>query len=172
VERFNLKARTRYVTDTELGRLYALASPMMQCAIDMAVLTGLRRSDLLGLTRDNLTDTGILVQTAKTNKGLLIEWSDELRGVVTKAWTLEPRVRRHLIVGARGKPYTADGFSVQVQRLMKRLPKDQRFRWHDLRAKSASDDTLEAATARLGHTSSAMTKRHYYRAPQKVRPLR
>lgn len=172
VERFKLKERTRYVTDEELGRLYALASPMMQCAIDLAVLTGLRRADLLSLTRDHLTDAGILIQTGKTGKALLIEWSDALRAVVAKAWAIEPRVRRHLIVGARGKPYTADGFSAQVQRIMLKLPKAQRFRWHDLRAKSASDDTLEAATARLGHTSPAMTKKHYYRAPQKVRPLR
>ena len=47
-----------------------------------------------------------------------------------------------------------------------------RFTFHDLRAKSASDDTLQAATERLGHTSEETTKRVYVRKPTKVKPLR
>ena len=64
---------------------------MLRCAMDLAVLTGLRPGDLLSLERSNLSQEGILVQTAKTGKGLLIEWSEELRGVVSRALGLQPR---------------------------------------------------------------------------------
>ena len=37
--------------------------PMVQCAMDLAVLTGLRPGDLLRLTRANLTDDGIEIAT-------------------------------------------------------------------------------------------------------------
>ena len=48
----------------------------------------------------------------------------------------------------------------------------ERFRFHDLRAKSASDDTLEAATQRLGHMDAKFTERVYRRKPRRVKPLR
>ena len=48
---------------------------------------------------------------------------------------------------------------------------DQPFQFRDLRAKSASDDTPEAATARLGHTNAAITESVYRRKPATVRPL-
>ena len=48
----------------------------------------------------------------------------------------------------------------------------ERFQFRDLRAKSASDDGLEAASARLGHTNTAITERIYRRKPARVSPLR
>ncbi len=48
----------------------------------------------------------------------------------------------------------------------------ERFQERDLRAKTASDsDTLEEASARLGHASTAITQRVYRRKPVRVRPL-
>ena len=46
------------------------------------------------------------------------------------------------------------------------------FRFNDLRAKSASDDTLEAASERLGHTNLRTTQDFYRRKPSRVRPLK
>lgn len=48
----------------------------------------------------------------------------------------------------------------------------ERFHFHDLRAKSASDDDPQTASNRLGHGSVSTTERYYRRAPEKVRPLR
>lgn len=45
------------------------------------------------------------------------------------------------------------------------------FRFHDLRAKSASDDSLAAASLRLGHADARITQRVYRRAPARVKPL-
>lgn len=174
VDKYALPKRTRYATDAEFATVYAVAPPMIQCAMDLAVLTGLRRADLVKLTRDHVTDAGIAIETGKTGKCLVIQWSDELRAVVDRIKTLKPQVRRHLIANRHGKGYTPDGFSTQFRKVMvKAIPdKKSRFRFNDIRAKSASDDTIEAATARLGHTSSATTVKHYRRAPALVRPLR
>ena len=124
----------------------------------------------LGLTRNDLTDDGILVQTQKTDKGLLIEWSDELRDVIDRAKRLPPHIRQPIIATRKGRAYTGDGFSAIWQRVVKKS--EVRFQFKDLRAKSASDDTLEGATKRLGHTSSQTTERFYRRKPNRVRPLK
>jgi integrase len=138
------------------------------------VLTGLRRADLVKLTREHLTEAGIEIGTGKTGKALVIQWSVELRAVVDRIKTIKPHVRRPLIANRHGKGYTPDGFSSQFRKVMVvAFPdKAERFRFNDIRAKSASDDTLEAATARLGHANQSTTVKHYRRAPALVRPLR
>jgi integrase len=174
ISKLSLAKRRRYITDAEFAAVYLQGSPMIQCAMDLAVLTGLRRADLVALTRDHLTDAGIEIETGKTGKRLIIEWSDELRAVVDRAKGLKPQVRRHLIANRLGKGYTPCGFSTQFRKVLVKVYPEKvgRFRFNDIRAKSASDDTLEAATARLGHASSATTVKHYRRAPEKVSPLR
>jgi integrase len=174
VARAEVKQRERYVDDDELAKVYAVAPPMVQVAIDLAVLTGLRRGDLLALTKDQLKDDGIHVRTAKTKRGLIISYSPELTDVLEKAKLLEPRFRQHVIATRRGKRYTGHGFSTVWQKAMKKaLPKGQRFTFNDLRSKSASDTTdLAEASARLGHTTTSVTKRHYVRKPATVKPLR
>lgn len=175
VRKLSIPRRTRYVTDAEFQLVYAVAQPMIKVAMELAVLTGLRRGDILSLTRGHLTDEGIRVDTAKTGKTLLIEWSDTLQDVVDAAKQLSPQVRQHLVANRRGKPYTPDGFATQWDRAMARALKNglaERFHFHDLRAKSASDDTLQTASERLGHSSTSTTERYYRRGPQRVRPLR
>lgn len=97
-----------------------------------------------------------------------------VRAVVDRIKALRPHVRRHLVATRHGKGYTSDGFSAQFRKVMVRAYPDKRhrWRWNDIRAKSASDDTLEAATARLGHSSPSTTIKHYRRAPSRVSPLR
>ncbi len=98
VEKVRLPKRKRYVDDDEFQTVYSLASPTLQVTMDLAVLTGLRRGDLLSLTRDNLTDEGILITPGKTQntsgKTLLIEWSEELRQVIDRAKRLPPEVHQ------------------------------------------------------------------------------
>ena len=172
------KPRSRYVTGVEYDGAYQAMSPMFQCAMDLAVLTGLRPGDLLSLTRENLTDDGIEIATSKTGKALLIEWSAELRCVVKRAQKQKPQVRQPIICNKQGKCYTVDGFnSIWYRNIRKATadsenPLDEPFQFRDLRAKSASDDVLEAASRRLGHSNSEITQRVYRRKPVKVRPLR
>jgi integrase len=48
----------------------------------------------------------------------------------------------------------------------------ERFQFRDLRAKSASDDTAEAASKRLGHSDPKITERVYRRRAERAKPRR
>lgn len=177
VSRCEVKQRDRYVTDDELARVYAVALPMVKVAIDLAVLTGLRRGDLLALTKGQLREDGIHVRTAKTSRGLIISYSPELTEVLEKAKLMKPHFRQHIIATRAGKGFTGGGFATLWQRAMlKAYPEGheaERFTFNDLRSKSASDTKdLGEASARLGHTTTTVTKRHYVRKPAVVKPLR
>ncbi len=181
--------RDRYIEDWEYEAVYSMVPEMIQVAMDLMHLTGLRPGDLLSLTRDNLTDRGIEIIPRKSirhlpdgsvtkGKKLIIGWTDELRAVVTRAKKLPPHVRSPIISTRHGKPYSIDGFNSIWYRHMQKAVKDPEnplkasFQFRDLRAKSASDDTPERATARLGHSDPGLTERIYRRAPRIVRPLR
>ena len=164
--------------EAEYAAAYNVMPPMVQCAMDLAVLTGLRPGDLLRLTRANLTDDGIEVATSKTGKRLLIEWSEALRSTVKRALEQIPQVRQPIICNKPGKAYTVDGFNTIFYRAMCKIVKDEksglteRFQFRDLRAKSASDDTVEAAAKRLGHADPRITERVYRRKAERAKPLR
>lgn len=73
---------------------------------------------------------------------------------------------------------TDDGFNTIFYRAMGKAIKDEnsglreRFQFRDLRAKSASDDTAEAASKRLGHADPKITERIYRRKAERAKPLR
>ena len=172
------KPRRRYVTEAEYAAAYKAMPVMVQCAMDLAVLTALRPGDLLGLTRANLTDDGVEIETRKTGKRILIEWSEALRNAVRRALAEAPQFRQPIICTKQGNAYTVDGFNTIFYRHMTALVKKEdgglkeRFQFRDLRAKSASDDTAEAASKRLGHANSQITARVYRRKAERAKPLR
>jgi integrase len=78
-----------------------------------------------------------------------------------------------------GEPYTSEGFRSLVNRMMKLAVAQGQletpFRWHDIRAKTASDSAdLGAASELLQHGDTALTQRVYRRndAIKIVQPLR
>jgi integrase len=184
LERTKKSKRTRYVTDAEFSAVYVLASDRMQIAMDLALDTGQRRGDLVALTRAQLTEEGIAFRQGKTGAGVLVEWTEQLRATVERAKALKPQVPGEYLLRKRnGKQYTARGFSAIWQRLMDKALAPgkegappalaERFTFHDLRAKCASDKTsLEGAAALLGHASSTTTKTNYRRKMPRATPLR
>lgn len=176
IEKPRSQPRDRYVADQEFTAVRRLAIPSLQIAMDLALLTGLRRGDLLSLTRDSLTDEGLLVKSQKTGKALLFEYSPELLEVLKRAKKLPPQLPGHYLIRTReGKPYSPSGFAANWQRLMRKAQKNgiEKFTFHDIRAKSASDSaSLQEASERLGHTSMAITDRVYMRVPHRVKPLK
>lgn len=176
VEKPKSAPRDRYVTDEEFDAVHALASPQLKVAMGLALLTGLRRGDLLSLTRGDLTDDGILVKTSKTGKALLIQYSPALNEVLAESRKLRPQVPgKYLVRNKQGKQFTGDGFASNWQRLMTKVTKAgiERFTFHDIRAKNASDSaSLTEASERLGHSSTALTKKTYYRKAMRVKPLK
>lgn len=192
VPRLEEAARGRYVEDAEFSAVHALASPMMQATMDLAIMTGQRESDLLSLPLSHCQDQddGMLFviskskrrhprhgKTVETAKRIIIEWSADLRAVVARVKRLGPDIRPTLLCKQTGKhkgqPYTSDGFRSNWHRLVQRSIREkvilESFTFHDLRAKSASDDTLELAHERLAHDDPKTTQKVYRRKPRKVK---
>lgn len=172
----------RYVTDEEFRHVWNCSAERMRVAMDLALLTGLRRGDLIALRKSDVTDEGIIVQPSKTADttavALLIERTPELNAVIDRAKKIKPHIGpgNFLLRTRGGEGYTADGFSANFRRAMDKAIKDhgiERFSFHDIRRKSASDSaSLREAQERLGHSSEAVTRRFYIARPVRVRPLR
>lgn len=169
--------RDRYVFDHEFLAVYNLAplemesesGDMMQCAMDLATITGQREDDILKLPLNDArvyTREGLVFRPSKskrrhprhgkiieTSKVVIVLWSDELHAVIARARTIGPPLRPTLICSLkgkhRGKPMTGSGFRSNWHRLMTKAatPGDdgsapvlaERYTFHDLRAKRASD---------------------------------
>jgi integrase len=164
----SLKPRSRYVTDLELWRAMRRMPKRARYACWLAYLTGLRRGDLLALTRFQLGKEGIEVTEGKTGKRVVIAWSRPLRRVVDRLQAAS--------ADARLFPITTSSFDTAWQRAMLKVQAAgiERFQIKDLRAKHASDFETAGgdATTQLGHSARAITLRHYLRRPRKVTPIR
>lgn len=165
------KARDRYVSTEEYLAMRALAPPMIQYAMDLAVLAGMDQGTIRVLERRNVTEEGLNFERGKTGAWQLVEWNDELRAVVKGALALRPQLRRVLICNRKGQGYSRNGFQSQWQRVMKKAKAAgmETFHFHDLRAKSASDaGSDQEAADRLSHTDPALTRRVYRRKPKRA----
>lgn len=189
------KPRDRYIEDWEIVECLSLDSKRkkgsvlaVQAYIRLALLTGLRRGDLLRLTMSDLQEDGIHVTPRKTEnttgKSLIISWSEELRSAVASAKAARPvMLSAHLFCNRDGQGYfdeetgRAGGWESLWRnfsaRVMKETEVSERFTEHDLRAKCGSDaSSLEHARMLLSHADSRITERVYRRKPEVVKPLR
>jgi integrase len=176
VERNPSKRRSRNVLDVEFAGVYALASPRLRVAMDLALLTGQRQGDLLRMKWRDVTPEGWTMRQGKTGKRLMITMSPALEEVLQRARAFLPHLpREYVLRNRKGKPYTENGFRAIWQAAMRRYVKKggERFTFHDLRGKSATDSgSLQEAYERLGHTNIAMTRGVYDRGVRKVTPLK
>ncbi len=180
VSKFSYVPRDRYVTDDELAEFLKVASPLLQVYIPLKLATSLRKIDLLSLKLSDLKEDGIHVTQRKTKKKIIIAWSEELRDIIEVIKKLPRKVgSMYLFYNRIGQCYVNDkdktsGFDSAWQRDMtKALEKTElilSFTEHDLRAKSASDTTLEHAQQLLSHSNSAFTDRVYMRKTKVVQP--
>lgn len=175
------KPRQRYVTDDEMTRLLAAASPKLGTIARFIELTGMRQSDALRVRLADMDDEGIHYTAGKTGKRLVVLWSPELAGVVDEAKRLWRRFGREYLFESkpRGRlhkrphgPYTPSGL-----RALWRAARDNAgladVRLHDLRGKAGSDsETQQDAQRLLGHSDGKITAKHYRRKPDRVKPLR
>lgn len=184
-----LKPRERYIEDWEVTECLSLPSKhakgsvkLIQAYMRLKLLTGLRKSDLLKMKEADLKEDGIHVQTSKTGKARIYEWTPALRKAVTdvkasRAVDISP----FLFCTKRGKSYLdestgkTEGWDSMWQRFMARVLSEtkvsERFTEHDLRAKCASDaESLERAQQLLAHTDSKVTQSVYRRKPERIMP--
>jgi integrase len=162
------------VTMAQVEAVKKLANARLRPAIDLAVINGQRRGDLLKVRREHLTDDGIYIEQGKGGARVLIEWSPDLEAVIAELKAMSPQIPgEYLIRTRRGRRYSTSGFYQIWRRVMLKHVKagGQHFTFHDLRSVSADGAaTPEEARDRLGHASVETTKRHYLRGVTKAKP--
>ncbi len=154
--------RDRLLSTDDYERIYAKASPKLQVTMDLCFLTGQRIGDVLAIRYSDITDAGIAFRQIKTGAKLVLGWTPELRDAVDRAKALHGNVRAFtLLHGHKGKPPTYWAVRDAWDRAVAAAGvKDAHI--HDIRAMSATaaEEAGINATALLGHTSPAMTKRY------------
>lgn len=172
--------RTREVLDSEIVAFLPHCPPWLQAYVRLKLLTGLRQGDMLNIRLDQLRDDGLFVQTGKREKRLLFNWTDTLHAAVDTIRALRHRVTSLYLINSErdGTKLSASGFKSAWARAMAKAiaagSLTETFAENDLRSKVATEarDLGQNATAMLGHSSDAVTKRHYERGTRKVEPLR
>lgn len=187
------KPRTRYVENWEILECAKVTSPRkkgsvlaINAYIQLKIITGMDRGDLLRLTMSDIREDGIHNVRGKTDnstgKGTIYEWTQDLRDAVELAKATRPALSPYLFCTRKGTCYyneengRADGWKNMWARFMDKLLEQtkvtERFTEHDLRAKAGSDAaTLDQAQALLAHADPATTERIYRRKKVRVTPL-
>ena len=175
VKRHSSRPRDRYITDAEYESFKCMVPCRIKLAMDLALYTGQRQGDILKLTWDKVDrETGrIRFRQTKTGKKLAVRITPAVAEILDRCERMMPSGPTVLRT-RRGVRYSSEGFRAIWQRHMRKWIRlgNERFTFHDLRAKSASDsETIDAAYQRLGHTSMSMTRRAYDRGERLVEPL-
>lgn len=171
------KARDVYVTDAMFYAVRDIAPPMLGYAMDLAWCAGLDSGTIRRLEWRNVTKTGLLFERGKTKKLQQIDGED-LVSILRQLRQERPQVRRSIICARNGLAYTEDGFQSAWQDAvakaikLERLKAEERYHFHDIRAKGGSEaESDEAASALLGHGDVQVTRKHYRRLPQRSQAI-
>ena len=168
--------RQLYISDEEFEKLVAELPRKLSLMARWSYLTGMRETNMLRMKVSDASAAGVTYVPIKGRKGkaakpVLLEWTDELRGV----WKEAAGIRIGavpLFPTANGTPYSRDSFQSIWQRWRKKVAIPD-LRWHDIRRKTGSDSASDAeATERLDHADGAITRLHYRAKPKQVKPLR
>lgn len=180
------KKRDRYVEDWELQEALKACSPFLTCYINLKMLLGLRKGDLLSIKLTDIKEDGIHITPRKTagttGKKKVYPLTRELNDVVNQIKALNNKVKSIWLFHTRkGAPYikedgTTSGFDSIWQRMIKKALEEtelrDRFTEHDLRAKVASDTDLKHAQDLLDHSTATTTERVYRRKAKVVEPAK
>jgi len=188
VEKLKTKVNDRLVTDqemalaVEIGRELGGARQIVALALRTAWLCLRRSVEVRALTRNQITDEGILWAAAKRQGGQaqrngLIEWSPELRQTLDEALD----VRRNKVAGSwfifgnlSGQKYTKGGWKKMLHYLMEECVSRaeqrgipfQKFSLQDCRPKGVTDKLAQGDTDVMDatmHTNEKMIQKTYDR---------
>lgn len=176
------KARERYVEDWELAEWQSVATPIQRAFAALVLLLGTRKCDTLRIRRaDDRGDT-LEVFNSKTSKAMVFAVTPALRDAIETAKASCPVASIYLMANSKGQCFVGDddrcasfdkAWRRSMQRALAETKLEQPFTRHDLRAKVGSDAESEhRAQQLLGHTTAAMTRKHYRRKVTAIQPAR
>ena len=133
-----------------------------------AYLTGKALGQVLRISRTQITDEGIEFGKRKRGANTLVTWTPALRAAVDECLALPAKITSmYLIFNADGQPYTPSGFKAMWQRMMGAWAEagNERFTFHDLRAKAVTDTTEAGRKASdlTGHRTESVVAQVYDR---------
>jgi integrase len=166
--------RERLVSDSELRNFCKMAwrrsDPGRRVALAAAIayLTGKAQGQILRLHRNQLDSEGILFGKRKKGAATFVRWSRRLKRYVDAALAMPSSIESMYVVhNQTGAPYTSHGFKTFWQRLMKEwvAAGNERFNFHDLRAKAVTDVIERGGRASnlTGHRTERTPERVYFR---------
>ena len=162
---------------------YHCPNPMLRAYVMLKLITGLRMTDILGITKSDITSEYLTVVVSKTRnktgQTLKFVMTDQLQAVIDEANayplnTLSP----YLFKTSKGKSYLkadnrCDGFQTIWQYWQNNyFPPDKQYSERTIRKANANVGDLEVASERLGHASTATTKKHYIDSESTVVPIK
>lgn len=180
--------RDRYIEHFEFAAFKSVCDEFMSCYVDLKYITGLRQTDMLKLTMDNIKEDGLYVRPSKTRNSTgearVFLWTPELEDIIDRIKKLpRPKHATHFFCNKKGKPFIDEelnvtGFNTLWTNIMTKALKSTalttRFQEKDIRAKTATDADGDGqdATLLLGHGDRQMTKRYIRsRKAKRVMPL-
>jgi len=159
--------RIRYLTEDEIKRLLGVSPPYLKNIIKAALLTGLRKGDILNLKWSNVDlEKGLLFYTEqKKREKLSIKVLNS--DMVDLLMNIQKGKNDRIFCGPDGETLK------DVQRSFKTALKKSgisNFRFHDLRHTSASymvmrGASMKAVQEHLGHTTLTMTQKYSHLSP-------
>ena len=154
-------------------------NPMIRAYVKLKLQTGLRRTDLLALTKSDVTPDYITVTLSKTQmsteKVLKFEMTPELREIIVECNAILP-LSPYLFKTRKGEAYlkddkTAHGFTSIWQRWQNKMPEEKQYAERSIRNYVANQEDLQTASEKLGHASTDTTSKHYRSNVVKVKPF-
>lgn len=178
--------RDQYVSDERYAEIYGVASPVLQCMLEISTQTGAREGMIFDIRIGDFNEAQIELRVTKKRNG---------KGYITKAYSMTPDLWRaltralelrkknrggaaslpsdYLFITKQGNPYGKEAFKTLWRAVRKKLGLQPReITFHDMRAKAASDsDSDVSAQELLHHEDVKVTKRVYRRKVPTGTPL-
>lgn len=168
----------------EMGRKIGGPQHIVAMGLQTAYLCVRRSVEVRAITRESITEQGILWRDGKdsTKPAILIQWTPELRATIDESLTIKRNKQAgtvYLFGNMQGQRYTKGGWKSSLDDLMfpcleeaaKRGIPFRRFSLQDCRPMGVTDKLTrgdEDTTQSTGHTSEKMVRTVYDRRPQKV----
>ena len=156
--------RSRFLSDAEVEALLKACSPHLKPIVEVALLTGMRRGELLSLKWEQIRNGFIYLEggMVKSGKGRQIPINDRLAEVFREVRRENQLKSPHMFADSQGRRY------YEVKRSFAtacRKAGIEDFRFHDLRHTFASHLVmrgvgLKAVQELLGHADLKMTMRY------------
>ncbi|MEL4241179.1 MULTISPECIES: tyrosine-type recombinase/integrase [Shewanella] len=173
IKKFKLKARERYITDTEYQAICDCAELRLRLAIEISYLCAARQGDVIDLKWSQVTEEGLFIQQGKTGKRQIKGWSNRLRNIIDEAKSLQSCVASIYVINKdRGGKLSSEGIRSSWRRAINKMKEQYPhlatdFTFHDLKAKGISDfeGTLAEKQQFSGHKTLAQVNTYDRRVP-------